>query len=137
MDKTPIIIIGVIIIIAVAVFWGVSKTTPPNVAVSPAPLPEGIVLFFGDGCSHCKNVEDFIATNSIESKVSFTRLEIPYGTKTSLELQANASLVGELALRCNLDISNGIGIPFLWDGQNCLVGDEPTINFFKDKAGIQ
>jgi len=138
MDKIAIIIIGVIVVVAV-IFVGVYLKNPnsPGVSVSPAPLPEGNVLFFGDGCPHCKNVDDFVVQNNIEEKVPFTRLEIPYGGKTSPELESNAALIAQLAGRCNIDASNGVGIPFLWDGQNCTVGDEPVINFFKNAAGIQ
>jgi len=138
MDKTAIIIIGVVLVVA-AVFVGIYLNNPkgPEFSVSPAPLPEGNVLFFGDGCPHCKNVDDFVAQNNVEEKVPFTKLEIPYGGKNSPELEANVALMVQVAQKCNLDINNGVGIPFLWDGQNCLVGDEPVINFFKDKAGIQ
>ncbi len=138
MDKVAIIIIGVIVVVAV-ILVGVYLKNPnsPGISVSPTPLPEGNVLFFGDGCPHCKNVDDFVAQNNIEEKVPFTRLEIPYGGKTSPELEANAALVVQLAEKCSLDTSNGISIPFLWDGQNCTIGDAPVVDFFKTQAEIQ
>jgi len=35
-------------------------------------MPEGIILFYGEGCPHCKVVDDFITENKIEDKVKFS-----------------------------------------------------------------
>lgn len=139
MDKITVLII-VIIIFAGCLFWGfqtgffakIFSNNPEPVAV-----PEGIVLFYGEGCPHCKNVDDFITQNNIEQKVKFTRLEIPFNGKTSPQLVANAKLAIQLAQGCKLDVSRGVSIPFLYDGKNCLLGDEPVINFLKTQAGIK
>jgi hypothetical protein len=135
MDKVPIIIVGVIVIIGALFFAFVKFNTAPFGPT--APLPEGIVLFFGQDCPHCQNVEKFIADNAISQKVQFSNLEIPFNGKTSPELETNANTLVSAAQSCKLNISNGVNIPFLWDGKNCFVGEEPVINFFKDKAGIK
>jgi len=137
MDKTVIAIIIAIILVG-GLFWVWQLGVFTKTSVQVAPLPQGIVLFYGDGCPHCKNVEDFITQNKIEDKVKFTRLEIPFNGRTSKQLAANADLAVQVAEKCKLDVSNGLIIPLLYDGNNqCLTGDVDTINFFKNAAGIQ
>lgn len=85
-----------------------------------------MILFFGDTCPHCKNVETYINENGIREKLSFQELEV-YNDKT------NANLLGEKAKECGLDTSDGVGVPFFFDGKNCIQGDEPIIEFFKTK----
>jgi glutaredoxin len=114
MDKNLLLaIIGVVIIVG-GIFLLNNKT------------PEGIILFYGDGCSHCKTVDDFIDQNKIRDKVEFAYLEV-YNNKN------NSELLTEKAISCNIDTSRGVGIPFLWDGKNCFVGDDNIVNFFQDK----
>ncbi|MCX6721498.1 MAG: hypothetical protein NT026_02785 [Candidatus Staskawiczbacteria bacterium] len=136
MDKIPLFIISVIIVAGV-VFWAFQSGFFSKNNVTPTPLPEGIVLFYSPDCPHCKNVEDFIAQNGIDQKIKYTRLEVPFGIKTSPELQANAAALLQKAETCKIDTTNGISIPFIWDGKACLVGDEPIINFLKAQAGIK
>lgn len=123
MNKTPLIIITIVVVVALFFVWysAATKTT----------LPEGIVLFYGDGCPHCKNVDDFISQNKIEDKIKITRLEV-WNNKS------NADQLGKVAVSCNIDVSKGVGVPFLYDGKGkCYVGDVDTINFFKNEAGIK
>jgi len=110
-----LIILGTVIIIG-GVFLLNNKT----------PESEGTILFYGEGCSHCKIVEDFISQNKVEDKVKFTRLEV-FNNKD------NSDLLTKKAISCNIDISQGVGVPFLWDGKNCLVGDVDIVKFFEDK----
>ena len=85
-----------------------------------------MILFFGDTCPHCKNVEKYIADNNVRNKLKFQELEV-YNN------QANAQLLTQTAQKCGLDVSNGVGVPLFFDGQTCIEGDEPIINFFKTK----
>ena len=135
MDKAIIIIILTVVILGF-LFWGFQ--TGFFVKKEPAsPLPEGILLFYGDGCPFCKKVEDFISENKIAEKVPFKNLEISFEGKTSKELQTNSGFLVQAAQNCKLDIKGGVNIPFLYDGQNCLIGEPDIVNFFKLKANIQ
>ena len=92
-------------------------------------LPQGIVLFYGQGCSHCKNVDDFISQNKIEDKFKFTRLEVWYNKN-------NQNILAQAAQKCGIQTGQ-VGVPFLYDGGGKgYVGDVDTINFFKQQAGI-
>lgn len=127
MDKTAVVII-VIIVLAFALFF-VWYSVASKSSVQPTPLPQGIVLFYGQGCPHCKDVEDFISQNNIKSKVNFTELEVWYN-------KSNAALLGQVAQKCSIT-SDQVGVPFLYDGKNCVEGGPDVINFFKNAAGIK
>jgi len=132
MDKIIVIII-VVIVLTGGIFWAwqsgiFSKVS--SVAVTPTPLPAGIVLFYGQGCPHCKDVEDFIVKNKIDDKVKITRLEVWYN-------KANQKLLGQIAQKCGIT-SDSVGVPFLYDGNGkCYIGEVDVPNFLKTAAGIQ
>jgi glutaredoxin len=84
-----------------------------------------IILFYGDGCPHCAIVEDFIGENNVKEKLSFEEKEVYYNQK-------NADDLVEKAKACGIPI-NSIGVPFLWDGSRCFVGDQDIIDFFNQK----
>jgi glutaredoxin len=91
---------------------------------------KGIVLFYGEGCPHCAKVEQFIKENRIKEKITFKEKEVYFNKE-------NARQLVEVAKKCGFN-ENEIGVPFLWDGENqkCIVGDEPIINFFKEKLNL-
>ena len=88
-----------------------------------------IILFYGDGCPHCAIVEEYIKENSIGDKISFAQKEVYYNQNNAKELGAKAKI-------CELP-TDSIGVPFLWDGKDCLIGDQDIINFFKQKTNGQ
>jgi len=85
-----------------------------------------IILFYGDGCPHCANVEKYIADNNLESKISFAQKEVYKNQSNAKELEDKAKICGLPA--------DSIGVPFLWDNGKCLVGDKDIIDFFKQKT---
>jgi glutaredoxin len=88
-----------------------------------------IILFYGKGCPHCAVVEEYIKENNIQDKVSFVQKEVYYNQDNAKELLEKAKI-------CGIP-TNSIGVPFLWDGKNCLIGDRDIINFFKQKTNGQ
>lgn len=114
--KNLLIILGIIFVLLALANLG--RLT--NKAAEPE-----MILFFGDTCPHCENVEAFINENNIKDKISFQELEV-------YRNQENAALLRKKAIHCDLDISNGIGVPFFFDGENCLVGGEAIIEFLKE-----
>ena len=128
MNKKAIIII-IVIILAAALFF-LWYSTAARVTTEPTIVPEGIILFYGQGCPHCKNVEDFIVQNNIEDSVKFTMLEVWYNKDNQVPL-------AEVVQKCGIN-SNEVGVPFLFDGgSKCYIGDIDIINFFKDAAKIK
>jgi len=109
-----ILIATVLIAIAIFVFWKYGM-----------PQKSNIVLFYGDGCPHCANVDEFIKENKVDEKVFFDKKEV-YNNKD------NAAELLEKAGKCGLS-QGEVGVPFLWTGSECLVGDADIINFFQQK----
>lgn len=140
MNKT-LVVAFVLLVLAGFLFWGFQTGFFSAIFSGPAnstPNPEGVILFYGADCPHCKIVEAFISDNKISEKVSFANLEIPFNGKTSSQLATNANLLIETAKKCNIDISGGVSIPFLYDGAGkCFTGDVDVINFFKNAANIK
>ena len=120
-------IVAIIIILIGFLYFGyasgfLSKIFPSN---KPQVDTTGIILFYGDGCPHCKNVDDFISTNKIEEKVKFIKLEV-FNNKD------NANILIEKAGICKMQ-TESVGVPFLWDGKGCVVGDQEIVKFFQNK----
>jgi hypothetical protein len=130
MDKT-IIITVILVILAGFLFWGFQTGFFAGATVSAAPLPAGIVLFYGQECPHCKIVEDFIAQNKIDEKVKINRLEVWHN-------KSNAKLLGNVATDICKITGNSVGVPFLYDGNGkCYIGEVDVPNFLKAAAGIK
>lgn len=84
---------------------------------------QGMILFYSLSCPHCQTVEQYIETNKVKEKYSFDRLEVSKNQNNSAQLAAKARA-------CGLD-TQGIGVPFLWTGEKCLMGDADIIEFFQ------
>ncbi|MBU0722531.1 hypothetical protein KKA93_03705 [Patescibacteria group bacterium] len=130
MNKNIIISTTLFIAILIFSFFAFSqekdkKQTLTNQTTTGNQLTSQIVLFYGDACPHCKIVEKYIEENNIKNKISFVQKEIYYNQSNAKELEAKAKI-------CGLP-TNSIGVPFLWDGKKCLIGDQDIINFFKQK----
>lgn len=108
--------VGVIVFLAVVFFAARS---------GGGGLPEGVVLYWGEGCPHCAKVDAFITENNVEQKVRFERKEVYTNRR-------NAREMGRAAKQCGLPTDN-IGIPFLWTGTQCLTGDKDIIAFFQQQ----
>lgn len=98
-------------------------TTPQKQITTP------IVLFYGDGCPHCALVEKYVAENTVETKVPFVKKEVYHDKQNANELKTTAAA-------CGLP-TDSIGVPFLWDGSKCIIGDQPIIDFFKQRINEQ
>lgn len=85
-----------------------------------------IVFYFGVSCPHCMNVEKYLEEDKVADKVSFSMKEVYNNRDNANEAIAKAAI-------CGISKEN-LGVPFLWDGEKCYVGDEDIIDFFKNKA---
>jgi len=127
------IIIPTILFIAVLIFsfFAFSKEKDKNqtptdkTTTTESQSASQIILFYGDGCPHCAIVEEYIKENNINDKISFAQKEVYYNQSNAKELETKAKICG-LA-------TDSIGVPFLWDGLKCYVGDQDIINFLNQK----
>ena len=128
MDKIIVIIIIAGVLVG-GIFWAWQSGIFSG-PVAATPLPAGIVLFYGQGCPHCADVEKWIAQNNIDAKVKITRLEVWYN-------KANQGTLSLVAQKCGIT-GNSVGVPFLYDGNGkCYIGEVDVPNFLKTAAGIK
>jgi glutaredoxin len=106
-----------------------SKTNEPIAQENQQIEQSQIILFYGDGCPHCAKVEEYFKENNVKEKISFVEKEVYYNLDNAKELEDKAKI-------CGLP-TDSIGVPFLWAGEKCLVGDGDIINFFKQKTNGQ
>lgn len=111
---TSIAIILAVVLLSIIFYF--SKIKPDDT---------GIILFYGDSCPHCEIVDNFISENGIREKVLFSELEVSSNAD-------NANILFQKASICKIN-QNEVGVPFLWDGENCFLGDVDVINFFQGK----
>jgi glutaredoxin len=120
-----LMLLGIFVIVAGGFYFlrGNKKTSSNSTSST-------IILFYGIGCPHCAKVEQFIKENRIKEKITFEEKEVYFNKE-------NARQLVEVAQKCGFN-ENEIGVPFLWDRENqkCIVGDEPIINFFKEKLNL-
>ncbi|TSC93792.1 MAG: Uncharacterized protein Athens101428_534 [Candidatus Berkelbacteria bacterium Athens1014_28] len=132
-----IVVVAVVITIGVLFYKSSkSKTTNSSESATSASLSianDVIVdnpiatLYFGNGCPHCKNLEDWLEKNNIADKVKYNRKEVWYNKTNSAELSKKAEI-------CGLK-SDEVGVPFLFDDatSKCLTGEPDIENYFKGK----
>lgn len=83
------------------------------------------ILFYSDTCPHCQIVEQYIKDNNVKNYLAFRELEVSTNP-------ANAQLLTKKAAGCGLP-TDSLGVPFFFDGNNCLVGDQDIIKYFSSK----
>jgi len=126
MEKAQKAIIGffvivILVIAALIIVYNVKLTG--NVVETPS--NDSIVFYYGSTCPHCKNVEKYFEDNNVSSKIQFQSKEV-------YENQANAKELLAVAQKCGLDTSS-IGVPFLYAGGKCYIGEQEIIDFFQNK----
>ncbi len=86
------------------------------------PAANGMVLFYSKICPHCMNVERFIDSNQVMSKLKLIQKQVNTHIK---EVMAVAKI-------CKLNPQR-LAIPLLWTGKACIIGDKPVIDYFKQQ----
>lgn len=80
---------------------------------------EGLMLFVGDGCSHCAAVEKYLKDNNVSAKLPITVYEVWYNKDNAALYTQKASEVG---------YTDGY-VPLLIDGGRYVDGDTPIIDY--------
>ena len=121
MNKTIIITILITITIFIGGVLLLSKEPKSEDILSS---PNGYEYYWGDGCPHCTNVEDFFSSWDKKDQVKITKYEVWNNTN-------NAKRMEQRAITCGIK-PQGMGVPLLFtpDGK-CFDGDESIIGYFK------
>jgi glutaredoxin len=119
MKKFPIILAAVTLLLIVGGVFLFSAKQKPLV------LPTGYEFFYGEGCPHCKIVEDFLSTWTEVDKVNLTK----YETWSNIE---NAKMLTQRFDYCKTpSAERGVPVLFTPEGK-CLIGDTPVIDKLKE-----
>lgn len=120
--KVAVVLVGALVVIVGLVYWGLQSEK------LPASDPNAIVYFYGEGCPHCKVVQDFLDANRISEKVSFEKREVWYNKANAREMERRAAACGIKP--------EGMGVPFVSAENQCFIGEPDVKRFFSEKAGI-
>ncbi|MFA5746996.1 MAG: hypothetical protein WC926_02880 [Candidatus Paceibacterota bacterium] len=125
MNKKLIFSTAAFLLTSIAAISVLASERPATVGGKPAaPAPAGqIVLYYGDTCPHCKDVEAWLEANKMQEKVAYQSKEVYRNMDNSNELVATAAA-------CGITDPNKILIPFLWTGSACLIGVPDIETFF-------
>ena len=118
---------GVFIAIGVMVLLGFGIYSSNRNAQIEA---KSYILYYGDTCPHCKDVDEFIKANDLMTKLPIVRKEV-------YQNQGNAQELTGKAKECGLDTTNGVGVPLLWFEEKCYQGTPEVIGLLAEKAGIE
>ncbi|MFH1188576.1 MAG: hypothetical protein V1652_01890 [bacterium] len=120
MNKNPIFLTIVCCVIIFASCFILFKDTQAKRSPSPT-VTEEMALYYREDCPHCKVVEAYIEEHHISEHVTIEHKEVMQDKVNAEELMAYARI-------CGID-TNKIGIPFLWDGEACHMGDNDIITY--------
>ncbi len=91
-------------------------------ATTTQALPKGaLIIYVEDGCSHCAYVESKIKNGLVDKKISITFKEVSNNLDNAREMISKAQI-------CNI-LETNLGVPFLWDGQTCYVGQDKILDY--------
>lgn len=113
---------GIILIVAtILIMFGGAYIFSKPVEI---PTLSGYEYYWGDGCPHCKIVDEFTSAWSGKDKINVKKLEVWNNAK-------NAELMAERAKNCNI-VRSEMGVPLLVTPEGkCLIGDQPIIEHYK------
>ena len=129
MSKFVILIISIIVI--VLVFSTVKSNTRPVTTSNNSDLD--LIIYWGEGCPHCENVKKFISDNNLDSRLKISLKEVYNNKDNQIELQQTVK-------KCpQIDTSQGIGVPlsYLPKDNTCYLGDQPIIDYLKNKFSLK
>lgn len=105
----------------------VSGATSDTREVVSTPDAE-IMIFYGNTCPHCKNLNAAIIASDLDKLVKLQHLEV-YANKSNLELMKQ-----KLEQCKDLSDSDKGGVPFMYAPDKCLVGSTPIVDYLKSKV---
>ena len=82
------------------------------------------ILFYGDGCPHCANVESYLEGEGILESVN---------KKEIYQNRENAQEFNEICEEEGIEFMDR-GVPFLYAEGECFVGDKQIVSYFEEKG---
>ncbi|MCS7093138.1 MAG: hypothetical protein NZL96_01760 [Patescibacteria group bacterium] len=114
-----LLVLSLIIIIFAYILINSSQKNNQKLTQVELPSKEKIIYYYGEGCPHCRDVEEWLAKNNIEKKINLEKKEV-------WRNRANAEELIRVARNCGLNQSS-IGVPFLYINGQCFIGTPQVI----------
>lgn len=126
MFKKSIIILSIVLIVGWIAFFVVqAEKSNLEHRIAEPPRSNHLVLFYGLECPHCARVEDYLLSHPLKSSIVLEKKEVYHNKE-------NQMLLVKTAKTCGLR-TDKIGVPFLWDGNQCIVGDAAVMAYFQNR----
>jgi glutaredoxin-related protein len=119
MQKAVLAIVAVSLILFVGAIWSMSR--------KPTLDASGVTLFYSTTCVYCKQVEEYIKENKIDETMTISRKEI--------SVPANMAAMNQAVEFCQVDATQGVGVPFLLAEGKCYMGGPDVEGYFRQKVG--
>jgi glutaredoxin len=120
MKKFSVAIGFITLLIIVGGVYFLSKSNPPK----NYPLPQNLEYFWGNGCPHCANVEQFLNTWDKKDKIKIDKKEVWQNATNATEMQARYEY-------CKIPATE-MRVPLLFTPEGkCFSGDTPIIDYLK------
>jgi len=120
--KTPILAV-LIVAICLAIVWVMGNLNQSNNFKFDLGKT---VLYYGNTCTHCQDLEEQIIQNKIENKVSIEKKEV-------FQNRTNANELEKVGNYCKIEKSN-MGVPLLFAEGKCYQGKDEALKYLLDKA---
>jgi glutaredoxin len=134
MAKKILWIVGIVLVAAVAIIIFSAKNTKRQEAIvantNNSTSVDALVFYYGIGCPHCEDVQEYIVNNGLDDKLQINQKEVWYNNENASDLQAKADI-------CKIS-EDQLGVPIMFDpiASKCYIGEDEITGLLKEKAGI-
>lgn len=127
MKKNLIILIlslAIVISLFIVIFLSIIDNNENDLFLAESTINNSIILFTGDTCEHCRDVENYIYDNNLLNNLDLSIKEVYYNID-------NALLFEEMFDQC-LFQPRTYGVPLLWHNRNCILGPLEIISYLNN-----
>lgn len=104
---------------------GATSNSGDQAAEVPA-AEEGIIIYYGVTCPHCKDVDEWIEREQAEQLLEIKQKEV-------YENRDNANELTRVAISCGYDTQRGVGVPFMYADGDCYIGKIEIIDYLEEQ----
>jgi glutaredoxin len=110
------------------------SVNPPPAATNPSPTQVScqtqMIIYWGQGCSHCEKVKEYIQQNQIDQKYCLVLKEVFLDQENLNDMKANINNCPEIANSPTV----GVPLAYLPNEKKCLSGDQPIIDYLSQQV---
>jgi hypothetical protein len=116
-----------LIVIVIGIYFLFIKHKTPT--LPPSVVNPDVVIYWGEGCSHCENVKKYINDNDVISKIKIDYREV------FNNVQNKDLMLADMKNCPEIDVSKGVGVPLAYipSEKKCFGGDVSIIDWLKSK----